>query len=103
VRFTTTIIITTQLKGGFLMRTNYTKNVKVGLAAVAFLAIGTSVYNFTSADPGAKTTICHYPPGNTGNMQTITVGQNAVSSHLAHGDAIGQCPCTQGSTTFVKQ
>jgi hypothetical protein len=39
----------------------------------------------------AKITICHLPPGNPANAQTITVGEPAVRAHLAHGDAIGAC------------
>jgi hypothetical protein len=40
-----------------------------------------------------KVTICHIPPGNPGNPQTITVGAPAVPAHLAeHGDSIGSCP-----------
>lgn len=37
-------------------------------------------------------TICHYPPGNTGNPQTLTIPQNAWPAHLAHGDTLGACP-----------
>ena len=44
-----------------------------------------------------KVTICHYPPGNPGNAQTITVGKPAVAAHVAeHGDTIGPC---QGELT----
>ncbi len=43
--------------------------------------------------PGVpKVTICHIPPGNPDNPQTITVGSPAVPAHLAHGDALGACP-----------
>jgi hypothetical protein len=38
-----------------------------------------------------KVTICHRPPGNPENEQTITVGAPAVPAHLAHGDDIGEC------------
>lgn len=34
-------------------------------------------------------TICHQPPGNPPNTQTITVGQ--LEAHLAHGDTEGAC------------
>ena len=46
----------------------------------------------------AKITICHFPPGNPGNCQTISVPFSALSGHLAHGDTIGDCPdgCGQG-------
>ena len=38
-----------------------------------------------------KVTICHLPPGNPANSQTITVGAAAVPAHLAHGDYLGAC------------
>ena len=38
-----------------------------------------------------KVTICHLPPGNQNNPQTITVSENAVPAHLAHGDTAGAC------------
>lgn len=38
-----------------------------------------------------KITICHIPPGNPGNLQTITISVNALEAHLAHGDHIGGC------------
>ena len=40
--------------------------------------------------PG-KVTICHVPPGNPGNPQTISVSTSAVPTHLAHGDSLGAC------------
>src|SRR5688572_26716129 len=41
--------------------------------------------------PAPKVTICHIPPGNPNNPQTITVGAPAVQAHLAHGDYLGEC------------
>jgi len=38
-----------------------------------------------------KVIICHLPPGNPGNTQTIQVSVNSVKAHLAHGDRIGDC------------
>jgi hypothetical protein len=43
----------------------------------------------------AKITICHFPPGDTENKQTITVGTSALSAHKAHGDTIGACDSEQ--------
>lgn len=37
-------------------------------------------------------TLCHTPPGDPANAQTIVVGQAAVAAHLAHGDSLGACP-----------
>lgn len=42
--------------------------------------------------PGeGKITICHVPPGNTANRQTITVDAAAWNDHLGHGDYRGAC------------
>jgi len=38
-----------------------------------------------------KVTICHIPPGNPDNPQTISVAPQAVPAHLAHGDSLGPC------------
>ena len=39
-----------------------------------------------------KVVLCHKPPGNPSNGQTIEVGRAAVDAHLAHGDTLGPCP-----------
>ncbi len=36
-------------------------------------------------------TICHVPPGNNQNPITITINENALNAHLAHGDNLGSC------------
>jgi hypothetical protein len=39
-----------------------------------------------------KVNICHAPPGNPGNAQTINVPfRGALGDHLKHGDTIGVC------------
>lgn len=48
---------------------------------------------------GKKVYVCHVPPGNTGNPNTLSISVNAVSSHLGNhaGDRLGTCgqlPCT---------
>lgn len=40
-----------------------------------------------------RVTLCHVPPGNPANAHTITVSENAVDAHLAHGDYLGPCEC----------
>ena len=40
---------------------------------------------------GTKVTICHIPPGNPANFHTITISENALQAHLAHGDLPGAC------------
>ncbi len=39
----------------------------------------------------AKITICHYPPGNPSNVQTISISESAWPAHEAHGDTRGAC------------
>jgi subtilisin family serine protease len=38
-----------------------------------------------------KVTICHFPPGNPTNFQTISISKNAKQTHLDHGDILGDC------------
>ena len=40
-----------------------------------------------------KITICHYPPGNPANVQTITISENAwpFPHEALHGDTLGPC------------
>src|SRR5574341_557990 len=48
-----------------------------------------------SAQGGDKITICHIPPDDPTNRQTITVSVTALPTHLGHGDTIGKCAaCT---------
>lgn len=44
---------------------------------------------------GAKVDVCHIPPGNPDNAHTITISENAVSTHLDHGDSVGACESDQ--------
>ena len=52
---------------------------------------------------GDKITICHIPPGNPNKSHTITIGGNAVDTHLAHGDEIGSCTLGQEISNFVHE
>lgn len=40
----------------------------------------------------ARVAICHIPPGNPRNVQTIIVSERAVTTHMEHGDILGACP-----------
>ena len=46
----------------------------------------------TNTANAGNCTICHIPPGNPNNPQTITISPNAWPTHLAHGDTDGPCP-----------
>jgi len=43
----------------------------------------------------AKVEICHIPPGNPENVHTITISENALETHLEHGDHVGACEPAQ--------
>jgi len=49
--------------------------------------------NFQCGQNGQKVILCHVPPGNPGNPQTICIAPSAVPPHLANhpGDCIGPC------------
>jgi hypothetical protein len=50
-----------------------------------------------------KVKICHFPPGNTANVQVITVGASAVPAHLDHGDLLyGEGSREQGGCLAVE-
>lgn len=38
-----------------------------------------------------KVTICHLPPGNPENAQTLSIATSALATHLEHGDHTGEC------------
>ncbi len=48
----------------------------------------TTGYTVNSA---GKVEICHLPPGNPTNTNTLSVSINAIPAHLAHGDYLGSC------------
>lgn len=64
--------------------------VTYGPLAVRMTANGTNMKLGGICDTG-WVTICHIPPGNPNNPQTITISINALPAHLAHGDYIGTC------------
>jgi hypothetical protein len=51
-------------------------------------------------------TICHIQDGNLTGANNITVGEEVVPDHLAHGDTIGSCSSTKetiGSCSSTKE
>jgi len=64
----------------------------LGLAACAPSADLNEADASARARGSDKVTICHYPPGNPANVQTITISVNALDTHLMlHGDEVGPC------------
>ena len=56
------------------------------MMAIGVIALGAAVQS-----GGTPVTVCHRPPGNPSNSQTITVASAAVPAHLNHGDSLGAC------------
>jgi hypothetical protein len=61
---------------------------------------------------GRKVNICHFPPGNTSNVQKINISVNALNTHLSHHDDSFQingvcystaCPVTSCTAPQVLQ
>jgi hypothetical protein len=75
------------------------------------LASGTYTVTVTDANKCTTTasivveemlTICHIPPGNPNNPQTITIGKSALPAHLAHGDRVGACASNTNNTAVME-
>lgn len=69
---------------------------KMVLIAAVFVASSMAgehslVLGTASAAPSPKVKVCHIPPGNPSNWHTITISENALQAHLAHGDLPGAC------------
>lgn len=57
-------------------------------AALILIASGAPIF---AGGGQQKVQVCHRPPGNPSNYQTITIGAPALPAHLAHGDLAGAC------------
>ena len=67
-----------------------------GIAVMAAILLGGLAFSqsaFAGASSGGpgKVIICHIPPGDPSDQETLTVSANAVPAHLAHGDKLGAC------------
>ena len=47
-----------------------------------------------------KVKICHCPPGNPENCETLCVGMASLPDHLAHGDLLGACGIDRSCVVF---
>src|SRR5689334_8943055 len=60
------------------------------LLAAVLVVVGGTLGSAAGAGQ-QKVQVCHRPPGNPNNYQTITIGAPALPAHLAHGDLVGAC------------
>ena len=77
-----------------------------GLLVLSLAACGAERISATTSFASAGVPICHVPPGNITNAHVITVGENAVPAHLAHGDFVAPscaCSATEGTSCGANQ
>ncbi len=68
-----------------------------GLLAASTALFGPVVHAGPNVCHIPKVDVCHIPPDNPDNFHTKSVSENAVPSHLGHGDFLGACT-TQAET-----
>lgn len=74
--------------------------------ALAFIALIALVFAGPVIAKNDKVTICHLPPGNPENAQTLTIDDNALKAHLGNneeglhgGDYYGSCKRNEPTPT----
>lgn len=65
--------------------------IRIPVVFILLLSLFSLFASTGKTDGDDKITICHIPPGNPDNPQTIVISESALEAHLAHGDTIGPC------------
>jgi hypothetical protein len=78
-----------QEKSGVSVRPGAPLNVPGGGGSNSDVGLSSSA---SANQYGENVIICHRPPGNPDNAQTLIIDESAVAAHLANGDTIGACP-----------
>jgi hypothetical protein len=71
--------------------TTYTVTITDALGCTRTVSQMIRVVDARCGNNNNKVTVCHYPPGNPGNPQTLCIASSAVAAHLAHGCKVGDC------------
>jgi hypothetical protein len=72
----------------------YRMNINTKLAIITIAAGGIAAFvlpDTAEAARASKVDVCHIPPANPSDFHTITISENALAAHLAHGDLEGPC------------
>ncbi|MES2006130.1 MAG: T9SS type A sorting domain-containing protein [Bacteroidota bacterium] len=89
-------VFTPTSAGSYLFTVVATNN--LGCKSTAYISI--CVTDVRVPGSNGKVYICHLPPGNSANRQTLSISVNAVDAHLGNhaGDRLGSCdqsPCNK--------
>lgn len=78
--------------------TVYSVTVTDDVGTTAVNGVTVEVVDVRCGNNNDKVLVCHIPPGNEGNPNTLCVGESAVADHFDHGDYLGTCgfelPCS---------
>jgi hypothetical protein len=75
-----------------------TNTISTTTSTITTTSTSTTTSSSSSSETSGKTmVICHIPPGNIQNPQTINIPYSAWSAHYAHGDTKGECPAKTDS------
>lgn len=77
------------------IRSDSLKSVVLAASAVLAVSVILATAGAAVAAPVPSVSICHFPPGNPDNVQSIIVGASSVAKHIEeHNDAV----CTEGNS-----
>jgi predicted extracellular nuclease len=83
--------------------TTYTVTVTDANGCTSTDAATVCVVDVVCGNNNHKVVLCHVPPGNPGNAQTICIAPSAVATHLANGSYLGACGTTTACDGPAKQ
>lgn len=86
------LVVTGDLQVGSVVRYQYCVGLDGEIRIYRIFVVTASDDIMPAEGDDGKVIICHYPPGNPENENTIEIGAPAVPAHLAHGDILGACP-----------
>jgi hypothetical protein len=66
--------------------------IMISFALLIFNFLGVIIDEDNALADNRRAAVCHYPPDDPTNPQTLYLPERAVQAHLRHGDVLGECP-----------